>query len=89
MDFSEHPLKKHNDNVSNTKTNNVIVNETQVNLIAEKLIRELGNPSGRLFYCKVGWKLPEASIWNNLELAQTRGRDPKVYFSWLCKREMG
>lgn len=88
MDFSNHPLSNNvNDNVKKTLKNNVIVNESEVNLIASKLSDKLNNPNGRLFYCKVAWQLPEAQIWSNLELALT-GRDPKRYFSWLCKREL-
>lgn len=90
MDFSNHPLNhRYNviDNESKTLTNNVIVNVAQADAIADKLARALNNPDGRLFYCKVAWRLPEARIWNNLEIAQT-GRNPRNYFTWLCKREM-
>lgn len=86
------PLKQKynvNDNVAKSTNNNVIVNVTEgdVNRIAEKLCDRLNNPSGRLYYCKVAWELPESSIWKNLETALT-GKDPKKYFTWLCNREL-
>lgn len=79
-----------NVNVSNSLTNNVIDNvdkSKQVDLIADKLVLALNNPSGRVFYCKVGWTLSEAEIWNNLE-ASAKGRAPAKLFTWLCKRNM-
>lgn len=85
--------KQHNvnDNVVNILTNNDNVNidndSNKVDFIAQKLVTELNNPDARIFYCKVAWKLPEAKIWSNLELAK-KGRSPQKYFSWLCKRDM-
>lgn len=81
-------INSNNDNVSKTNNNNVNDNEQAKNLIAQKLVDKLDNPDGWLFYCKVAWRLPENIVWSNLELAQDKGRDPKVYFSWLCKRSM-
>ena len=71
----------YNDIVKSNKT------ETEVNLLADKLAKQLNNPSGRLFYCKVGWKLSEATINRNLELA-LKGNSPARYFTWLCKRDL-
>lgn len=78
------------DNVAKTINNNVNDNVTEfkVNHIAQTLTERLNNPSGRLFYCKVGWSLPESKIWTNLEIALEKGKDPKKYFSWLCKKDM-
>lgn len=76
--------------VSNNKTNNVIDNVTkskEVDLIADKLVLAFNNPGGREFYCKVGYKLSEYQIWNNLEQS-SKGREPAKLFTWLCKRSM-
>lgn len=77
IDNDNHNLKN-NDNVGKSK---------KVDLIADKLVKALNNPNARTFYCKVGWKLPENVIWNNLEDA-LKGRNPVKLFSWLCKRDM-
>lgn len=79
-----------NVNVSNNLNNNVIDNvakSKQADLIADKLILALNNPSGRAYYCKVAYKLPEARIWDNLEQAG-KGREPAKLFTWLCQRDM-
>jgi hypothetical protein len=82
-------LKKLNNNVN---VINDIVNlksrtETQVDTIADDLIKKLGvDTSFRPFYCKVGWKLSDATIYNNLEIA-LKGKSPAKYFTWLCKRQ--
>lgn len=91
MDFSNHPLNNsmNNDNDSNNINNNDNVSKSkQVDLIADKLSQELNNPVARPYYCKVGYRLSEAQIWNNLETAQ-RGRNPQRLFTWLCQRDMG
>lgn len=92
MDFSNHPLNRNNDNVVNKLTNNdkdnVARSESQVNFIADQLVGLFNNPGGRLYYCKVGWKLTEAQIWGNYETAAKSGREPVKYFSWLCSRDM-
>lgn len=84
-------LTGYNVNVNNCLTNNdnVIdnVREAKVNRIALRLVEKLSNPEGRLFYCKVGWKLSEAVINDNLEQA-LKGKSPQKYFTWLCKRSM-
>lgn len=82
-----------NDNEVNTINNNdndIVVKpsvktEVQVNAIAEKLVNELNNPEAWEFYCKVAWRLSEATIYQNLEIAKG-GRNPQRYFSWLCNR---
>lgn len=78
-----------NVNVSKTIKNNDndIGREKIVDYIADKLSRSLNNPGGRLYYCKIAWKLPESVVWSNLEIALA-GRDPRKYFTWLCEREL-
>ena len=91
MDLSNHRLNRNNvnDNDSKRLKNNVIVNvdKVQTDVIAEKLVDKLQNPGGRMFYCKVAWHIPENKVWYYLDIALT-GRDPRKYFSWLCKQDM-
>lgn len=87
----ERPLSSYIDNVKENLNNNVNDNVArtprQVDDIADKLMNRLGATDNRAFYCKVGWKLSEALIWSNLEVALS-GNSPQRYFSWLCKRQM-
>lgn len=75
-------------NVNNNKLNNVkrynVNAEKTAKLIAEKLHDE----NSFLFFCKVAHQLPENVIWRNLEQAQG-GKNPRAYFTFLCKLEMG
>lgn len=70
--------------VKNTNTKTL----TQVTQIANSLSDKLNNPSRFDFYCKVAWRLPESTIWNNLEAA-LKGRDPQRLFSYLCAQSLG
>lgn len=56
--------------------------------IAQRLVDAFNNPGAREYYCKVAWSLSEATIWNNVELAKSKGRSPAKYFTWLCGRAM-
>lgn len=60
----------------------------QVDLIADKLVLALNNPSRRNYYCKIGYKLKEHQIWNNLEQAVEKGRNTAKLFSFLCEKDM-
>lgn len=86
MDFSNHPLSN-NDNVSNNLTNNVNDRSKTVDLIADKIVLALNNPSARAYYCKIAYALPERMIWNNLEQS-AKGKSPARLFTWLCQRDM-
>lgn len=92
MDFTNHPLNNHNVNVNEiTKVinnDNVHCTVREADLIADKLVKQLNNPVARAFYCKVAYKLSEAQIWNNLEKAQSVGRNPAKYFTWLCNQQL-
>lgn len=83
------PLNQVLPNVNNVKTNKTNnVNVLGVKSIALKLTERLNDPDSYRFFCKVAWSLPENVIWNNLEQAQ-KGRNPKAYFTFLCKLSMG
>ncbi len=60
----------------------------QVDFIADKIMERLNTEENRKFYCKVAWKLTEATIWNNMEIA-LKGDNPQRYFSFLCKLAIG
>lgn len=79
---------KYNDNVNNDNVSSK-KSETEVNFIADRLVKQLNNENGRYFYYKVGWKLSEAVINRHLELALSKGKHPARYFNWLCKRDLG
>ncbi len=66
---------------TNTKT------LTTVRLIATQISEKLNNPLRFKYYCKVAWKLPESTIWLNLEAAMS-GKEPEKLFSYLCKQDM-
>lgn len=72
-----------NDNVKLKQKNNVNVNN--VEYIADKLVEKFSSPISRPFYCLVAYKLPEGTIWNYYEQAQS-GRNPAGLFNWLCQR---
>jgi hypothetical protein len=80
-------------NKINTVTDNTVtvrrITAEQVDSIANKIVEKLNNPTRRAYYCKVAWTLPEQKIWNNLELAIEKGKNPQKYFSYLCNKEMG
>lgn len=58
----------------------------EVDRIADKLVTIFNNPGARPFYCKVGWKLSEAIIWQNVEKAQSVKKGSQVkLFTYLCK----
>lgn len=80
------------DTVNKTITNTVtdtVSKSKQVDLIADKLVLALNNPSRRDYYCLVGYKLSEHQIWNNLEQAVTKGKNPAKLFTFLCQKDMG
>lgn len=83
MDFTNHRL---NVNVNNNNTSNV--NVSNVRATASKLAQTLNDPDSFKFYCKVARSLPESEIWNNVEQAQSKARNPAAYFTTLCKLTM-
>lgn len=88
-------VQGNNDNVNGLQTTNYNVNDNgskydkgkQVEFIADRIIQKLSaNEKSRPFFCKVAYKLPEATIWNNVESA-LKGRNPVGLFIYLCKRD--
>jgi uncharacterized protein YycO len=77
-------------NVNNEALNNVITLEDikKARNVASKLVTKLNDPTSFKFFCKISYKLPENKIWSAYEQALT-GRNPKAYFTFLCKLELG
>ena len=64
------------------------MSEREVDYKADLIMKKLGvGTTYREFYCKVVWKLPEATVNAHLEKAIAKGKDPAKYFTWLVKRE--
>lgn len=82
------------DNVNGIQGNNYNVNDNDrydkgksIEIIADRLLEKLGaQPASRPFMCKVAYRLPEATIWSNVEQA-LKGRNPVGLFIYLCKRD--
>ncbi len=82
-----------NGNKKLTNNYNVNVNENKyakgknVDLIVDKVAEKLGTSiDSRPFLCKAVWKLSEARIFNNVEIAQ-HGHNPMGLFIYLCKKD--
>ena len=78
--------KINNDNVNDNDYK--YVREKRVDNIADQLCDKFGDRTWRELYCKFARKLPEATIWDNFEQANRKGRNPRL-FSFLCKKSMG
>lgn len=63
-------------------------NIREVQSIAGRIAEKLNDPQSFRFFCKVAWRLPEYVIWANLEQAMTSKKNPKAYFTFLCKLSM-
>lgn len=61
----------------------------KVETIADDLMQKLNaKDNSRPFMCKVAWKLPEHTIYNNLEQANSpKVKNPIGLFIYLCKRD--
>lgn len=69
-----------NDNVIKSRT------EKEVDMIAADVMKKLGaNDQYRAFYCRIAWRLSDATIYNLLETA-LKGNNPARYFTYLVKR---
>lgn len=91
-------MKRINDietNVNVSRNNNYNDNESKydkskaVEAIADRLMDKLpATPKSRPFFCKVAYKLPEAKIWANCEVALSpKSKNPMGLFIFLCKRD--
>nr|DAJ28381.1 MAG TPA: hypothetical protein [Caudoviricetes sp.] len=58
----------------------------QIENMATKLCQMFGNEQYFAFYCKVFWKLPEATVWQLAETALEAKQTPGRLFTYLCKK---
>lgn len=79
-----------NDNEINVNDRNKVSsrNHKMVEAIASDLARRFGNDQYRSFYCKVAYNLPENIIYQNVETAFAKGKNPAKLFSFLCSKAM-
>lgn len=74
---------------SNSNTNisqDKYAKSKQVENMANRLCQMFGNEQYFAFYCKVFWKLPEATVWQLAETALTARQTPGKLFTYLCKK---
>lgn len=63
---------------------------SEVDLIADELVKTFGSPGSRPFYCKVAWKLSRDVVMRLAQIAKADGsRSPGGLFNVLARREMG
>lgn len=63
---------------------------SEVDLIADELVRIFGSERSRRFYCKVAWKLSREVVMRLAQIAKADGnRSPGGLFNVLARREMG
>lgn len=58
---------------------------------ADAVCRKMGNRGDTIafkLYCKAFNHLSEATIWDCVELANSKGRTPVKYLSWLLRKEL-
>ena len=58
---------------------------------ADAVCRKMGNSGDEIafkLYCKAFNHLSEATVWDCVELASSKGRTPVKYLSWLLRREL-
>lgn len=54
----------------------------------ESKMGNVGDQVAHKLYCKALYKLAPVTIWNCVELALNKGRNPKKYLSWLLTEEL-
>lgn len=77
-----------NDNDRETKKRRISADE--VDRIADNICEKMGsrNEIARMLYCKAAWNLPQSKIWQCVEIAKEKGRNPLKYLSFLLKDEL-
>jgi len=74
-------MTMNNDNVSK------YASSKHVDTLADKLLEHFGlGIDSRPFMCKAAYKLSEANLMNNLEMAE-KGKNKVGLFIYLCKRD--
>lgn len=63
----------------------------QIDIEAYAVERKMGNTGDQIahkLYCKAFYHLAPVTIWNSVELALNKGRNPAKYLSWLLTKEL-
>lgn len=74
----------------NVNDNDKYARSRKVEFIADELLERFKlDGSSRDFMLKAAWKLPEATIWRNVESAMKNNKvkNPVGLFIFLCKRD--
>lgn len=71
---------------SNTNKEDKYAKSKRIENMAHRLCTMFGNEEYFAFYCKVFWKLPEATVWQMAETAMASTRTPGKLFTYLCKK---
>ncbi len=77
-----------NERFSSTTSLNNVIDETTVERIADMLLRKLGYPESRPYYCKVARLLPESTLERLADKAKELGRHTGKLFTYLTKQEI-
>lgn len=75
-----------NSNSNNNINKDKYTKSKQVENMAHRLCQMFGNEQYFEFYCKVFWRLPEATVWQMAETALKAERTPAKLFTYLCKK---
>jgi hypothetical protein len=91
MNFNDIANEKLKEIITNANERAYSVSETEVEIIADKLVAQLGNGSfkWRPFYCRVARSLPEAKVWELVERAKRNAiKSVGGYFMTIAYKEM-
>ena len=63
----------------------------EVDNMVDTICRRMGNSDNKVmkkFYCKVCWNVPNAMIWDCVELAISKGKNKPAYLTYLFNQEL-
>ena len=83
----EHINKTINDNEDKFKKPSMI-NESEVDKIADWLVEKMGYLNNRPYYCKVARKLPKDTLERFADYERDRGKHSGNLFTFLCEQEI-
>lgn len=86
-DYSSKRKYNVNDNVAKERYSPEEI--ARADRIADYLCDKIGSRGARAFYCEAAYHLSEDVIYDCLEIALKKGRNPLKYLSWLLKQNLG
>lgn len=86
-DYSSKRKYNANDNVTKERYSPEEI--ARADRIADYLCDKIGSRGARVFYCEAAYHLSEDVIYDCLEIALKKGRNPLKYLSWLLKQNLG